>query len=133
MLESASPSATEIFPFMVDTTKDFCGSIFSNRETEKLVRDIVILQQKKDPRRWTTFNVKEYHEVCGCCDPIKREVEEEIFHALVYGGPPSARSSCKDFEPGYLKSRGPFYQISQKFIEALVPFLKKQTFSCTSS
>ena len=56
--------AENIIPEMIPTNQWFMGSVFQNSEAETILRNIVMLQKKVNPKAWTPFSWEDYKNFC---------------------------------------------------------------------
>lgn len=105
-------------PSSFDVRDEFrlMGSAWQNTETEVIARNIVLLQQHMDPKRWTPFSWEQYVQYC---QHRVSEAERGVLEALTHGGRPVWNTSAH-LQPGYLaKGADDCYRVTPKFIEVI--------------
>ncbi len=111
---------TEIFP------KDLAGislggSSWQSRETEIISQNIIFIQNKINPDKWTPFSWEDYKRLC---EHNVTNSEGLVLRALVEGGAPVAFTTCY-LSPGYLvKDELGRYCITEKFLEVVIKMKK---------
>lgn len=98
----------------------FMGTEFKNAETETIARNIVVVQQKMNPKAWTPFSFDDYKQYCS---HDVSDSEEGVLGAMVNGGRPVWNTSAV-LSPGYLQKRDEKYEITEKFLNAIAGFQK---------
>lgn len=96
-------------------TSDFMGSVFQNSECETILRNIVMLQKKANPEKWTPFSWEDYK---AFCTHSVSDVEKRVLVAFVNGGKPVWNTSAY-LSAGWLDFDGVNYSFTPKMIEML--------------
>ena len=111
--------AVELFPKDINTKDWFWDSEFQNLETETIARNIVLIQKKINPKKWTPFSFKDYKKLCA---HNVTESENGVLEALADGGKPVWNTSTA-LNSGYLaKDNVGNYIVTEKFIKAISKF-----------
>lgn len=101
--------------------RNFMGSDFQNSETETIAENLVFIQNKMNPEKWTPFSFEDYKRFC------KHDVssaELGVLEALVKGGKPVWNTTTL-LDPGYLiKDKEGKYNVTEKFLRVISKFAK---------
>lgn len=101
-------------PKEIRTDHYFMGSVFRNRECEKILRNIVLLQKNANPEAWTPFSWEDYK---AFCTHNVTESERGILNAFVNGG--SFLNTTTYQSAGWLDFDGEKYSFTRKMIDML--------------
>ncbi len=107
--------AENIIPEMIPTNQWFMGSVFQNSEAETILRNIVMLQKKVNPKAWTPFSWEDYKNFCT---HNVWDQEQRVLDAFVGGGKPVINTSTK-LSCGWLDYNGTHYSFTEKMITML--------------
>src|SRR3989338_8350422 len=113
-----------LLPEDVSLKMSFMDSEFQNTETETIVKNIVFIQQKMNPKQWTPFSFDDYREHCT---HNVSDAEKGVLEAFVKGGKPVWNTSAF-LEPGYLNKETDLYSVTDKFLNFLLKVTEKQTY-----
>lgn len=121
-LKTAYMENTNLLPKHFQGVIDFTGSGLNSCEAEKIARNIIVVQKKIDPNKWTPFSFEDY--IMHCSHTVT-DTEKGIIEALVNGGKPVVFTT-KTLTPGYLEkdSTTGHYSVTEKFLKAIAPFVK---------
>lgn len=104
-----------IQPQHINTNHGFMGSVFQNSECETILRNIVMLQKKANPERWTPFTWEDYK---AFCTHKVTSSELGVLNAFVKGGKPVFNTTAH-LSPGWLSLEGDKFSFTDKMIEML--------------
>ena len=104
-----------VSPKQIRTNHEFMNSVFRSSECETVLRNIIMLQKKKNPDEWTPFSWDEYKEFCT---HSATNFEKDILNAFVNGGKPIRYSSAY-LSPGWLDFDGTNYSFTEKMVNML--------------
>src|SRR3989338_6686115 len=113
-----------LLPEDVSLKMSFMDSEFQNTETETIVKNIVFIQQKMNPKQWTPFSFDDYREHCT---HNVSDAEKGVLEAFGKGGKPVWNTSAF-LEPGYLNKETDLYSVTDKFLNFLLKVTEKQTY-----
>lgn len=104
-----------LLPKDIRTDHYFMGSVFRNSECETILRNLILLQQNKNPDEWTSFTWEDYKKFCT---HKVSESEKDVLDAFVNGGKPVWNTSAY-LDPSFLNFDGVNYLFTEKMIEIL--------------
>ena len=107
--------AENIIPEMIPTNQWFIGSVFQSSEAEKILRNIIMLQKKVNPKAWTPFSWEDYKNFCT---HNVWDHEQRVLDAFVNGGKP-VRNTSAILTSGWLDFDGTHYSFTEKMITML--------------
>ena len=111
-----------LLPKDVDLNENllFTGSNFKNSRAETIARNIVFVQKKMNPNKWTPFSLNDYEEVSN---HKVGQTEKKALDIFVKGGKIGWNKSIV-IDAGYLSKDGKNYSVTGQFIKELSKFCK---------
>ena len=102
-------------PKDIRTDHWFMGSVFQNSECESILRNIVVMQKKVNPDKWTPFSWEDYK---AFCTHDVSDSEKDVLNAFVNGGKPVWNTTAY-ITKGWLAFDGEKYRFTPYMIEML--------------
>lgn len=95
-------------------TSGFWDSPFKNTECETILRNVVLLQRKVNPKEWTPFTWEQYK---AFCTHNVAESERRVLDCFVNGGKPAWNTSAV-IDPGWMTfdENGGGYSLTPKMV-----------------
>ena len=104
-----------VSPKRIRTNHEFMNSVFKSSECETVLRNIIMLQKKKNPDEWTPFSWEDYK---AFCTHSVTNSEKGVLDAFVNGGKP-VRNTSAYLSPGWLDFDGTNYSFTEKMVNML--------------